>query len=55
MHEHVISEVLAMDPSINPVTISGWVRAFRSNRFIQMNDGSTLNNLQCVVDFESFD
>lgn len=55
MHEHVISEVLAMDPSINPVTIFGWVRAFRSNRFIQINDGSTLNNLQCVVDFESFD
>lgn len=55
MQEHVISEILAMDPSINPVTVSGWVRAFRSNRFIQINDGSTINNLQCVVDFESFD
>ena len=55
MQEHVISEILAMDPSINPVTVSGWVRAFRSNRFIQINDGSTIHNLQCVVDFESFD
>lgn len=55
MQEHVISEILAMDPSINPVTVSGWVRAFRSNRFIQINDGSTIRNLQCVVDFESFD
>ncbi len=55
MQEHVISQILAMDPSVNPVTVSGWVRAFRSNRFIQMNDGSTLHNLQCVVNFESFD
>ena len=55
MQEHVISEILAMDPSINPVAASGWVRAFRSNRFIQINDGSTIRNLQCVVDFESFD
>lgn len=33
----------------------GWVRAFRSNRFIALNDGSTIDNLQIVVDFESFD
>lgn len=33
----------------------GWVRAFRSNRFVQLNDGSTINNLQAVVNFESFD
>ena len=37
------------------VTIQGWVRAFRSNRFIALNDGSTINNLQVVVDFENFD
>lgn len=36
------------------ITIQGWVRAFRSNRFIALNDGSTINNLQIVVDFESF-
>ncbi len=55
MQELVISEILALGPSVNAVTVMGWVRAFRSNRFIQINDGSTLNNLQCVVDFESFD
>ncbi len=33
----------------------GWVRAFRANRFIALNDGSTINNLQIVVDFENFD
>lgn len=37
------------------VTVMGWVRAFRANRFIALNDGSTINNLQVVVDFEQFD
>ncbi|WP_445385958.1 asparagine--tRNA ligase [Robiginitalea sp. IMCC44478] len=37
------------------LTVSGWVRTFRSNRFIALNDGSTLQNLQCVVDFEKMD
>lgn len=36
-------------------TVMGWVKAFRSNRFIQLNDGSTIKNLQAVVDFESMD
>ncbi len=35
--------------------IKGWVRAFRSNRFIQLNDGSTINMIQAVVDFENFE
>ena len=37
------------------VTINGWVRTFRSNRFIALNDGSTINNIQCVLDFEKCD
>ncbi|MBU2018245.1 MAG: asparagine--tRNA ligase [Bacteroidetes bacterium] len=37
------------------IVVKGWVRAFRSNRFIQLNDGSTIKNIQAVVDFESFD
>ena len=37
------------------ITVQGWVRAFRSNRFIALNDGSTILNLQVVVDFEKFD
>ena len=36
------------------ITVHGWVRAFRSNRFIALNDGSTINNLQIVVNFEDF-
>ena len=34
------------------VTLKGWVRTFRANRFIALNDGSCLGNMQCVVDFE---
>lgn len=37
------------------VVVKGWVRTFRNNQFIAMNDGSTINNLQAVVDFNSFD
>lgn len=37
------------------VTLMGWVRAFRSNRFIALNDGSTMQNVQVVVDYENFD
>jgi asparaginyl-tRNA synthetase len=37
------------------VLVKGWVRTFRSNRFIQINDGSTINNIQAVIDFEKFD
>lgn len=37
------------------VEVKGWVRTFRSNRFIALNDGSTINNIQAVVDFEKLD
>ena len=37
------------------VKVNGWVRTFRANRFIALNDGSTLRNIQCVVDFEKTD
>lgn len=37
------------------VTVKGWVRSFRSNRFISLNDGSGINNLQIVIDFNNFD
>lgn len=35
------------------VTAKGWVRTFRNNQFIALNDGSTIHNIQCVVDFEN--
>lgn len=55
MHRKEIIEILQSKPSPNAISVSGWVRSFRSNRFIALNDGSTIKNLQCVVDFENFD
>ena len=37
------------------VSISGWVKTFRSNRFIALNDGSCLEDIQCVINFEEID
>jgi len=35
------------------IEICGWVKTYRAKRFIAINDGSTLLNLQCVIDFEN--
>lgn len=37
------------------VTVMGWVRTFRNNQFIALNDGSTNTNLQVVVELGKFD
>ena len=50
-----IKSLLEDSKLLQEVTVYGWVRTFRSNRFIALNDGSTLQNLQCVVDFEQLD
>ncbi|WP_394336458.1 asparagine--tRNA ligase [Aureibaculum luteum] len=50
-----VAELLQSENFLHDVTIKGWVRTFRANRFIALNDGSTINNIQCVVDFENTD
>lgn len=55
MRSATIKELLSGKQLHQEITINGWVRTFRSNRFIALNDGSTLNNIQCVVEFENFD
>jgi asparaginyl-tRNA synthetase len=53
-----ISQILGQEGQtlINQeITVKGWVRAFRSNRFIQLNDGSCMASIQAVVEFEKFD
>lgn len=50
-----IKQLLERNPLNDSVTVMGWVRTFRSNRFIALNDGSTLTTLQCVVDFETLE
>ena len=49
----IIKDLLQEKTKAEEVTLKGWVRTFRSNRFIALNDGSTLANLQVVVDFEN--
>jgi asparaginyl-tRNA synthetase len=52
-----ISQILAGHEALldQEITVKGWVRAFRSNRFVQLNDGSCMANLQAVIDFEQWD
>jgi asparaginyl-tRNA synthetase len=47
-----IDSLLKSEKLLHEVTIKGWVKTFRSNRFIAVNDGSTIKNMQCVLDFE---
>ncbi|OUS14387.1 asparagine--tRNA ligase, partial [Nonlabens dokdonensis] len=50
-----ITTILQSDPSMIEMTVKGWVRSFRNDRFIAINDGSTIHNLQAVIEPESFD
>lgn len=50
-----IAQVLQSPAIGEQITVMGWVRAFRANRFIALNDGSSMKTLQIVVDFEAFD
>jgi len=44
------------DGSINhELTVMGWVRTFRNNQFIALNDGSTNSNLQLVLELGKFE
>ena len=54
MKSSSVKELLSTAPKLQEVIVNGWVKTFRSNRFIALNDGSTINNIQCVVDFENF-
>ncbi len=51
----LIKEILKLKPKNQLVTAEGWVKNFRANKFISLNDGSTIQNIQCVIDFENFD
>src|SRR5689334_12625220 len=50
-----IKELLKTEPKGQEVLVQGWVRSFRNNQFIAINDGSTLQNLQAVIDFANTD
>jgi len=48
-----VAEILKSGSILQEVVLKGWVRTFRSKRFIALNDGSTIHNIQCVIDFEN--
>ncbi|HMG82759.1 MAG TPA: OB-fold nucleic acid binding domain-containing protein, partial [Ferruginibacter sp.] len=50
-----IKEMLAGDKANYEATVMGWVRTFRNNQFIALNDGSTNSNLQVVAELGKFD
>ena len=50
-----VAHLLTQELKHTDIEVKGWVRTFRANRFIALNDGSCLQSIQCVVDFESMD
>lgn len=57
MNWYCINDLLkkGKDAVHEDVIVKGWVRSFRSNRFIALNDGSTINNVQVVIDYENLE
>lgn len=55
MQRTEIKSLLQMAPEGQSVRLKGWVRAFRSNRFIALNDGSCLANVQVVINQDELD
>ncbi len=57
MKRTVIIDALASKEYDTPIRVSGWVRSRRGNKqvnFIALNDGSTIKNIQIVVDLSKF-
>jgi len=55
MRRTEIKAIQTADKADYEVKVNGWVRTFRNNQFIALNDGSSLATLQVVVDRESLD
>ena len=50
-----IKDLLANESTNYDAVVMGWVRTYRNNQFIAVNDGSTNNNLQVVAELGKFD
>ena len=50
-----VKEILKKEATGYKVKVKGWVRTFRSNRFIALNDGSAVKSIQVVIDYEKMD
>jgi asparaginyl-tRNA synthetase len=49
-----IKDLIEIQPQSQEVIVMGWVRTFRNNQFIALNDGSTNQNLQVVLELGSY-
>lgn len=49
-----IKELLTWEPNNQEVSVMGWVRTFRNNQFVALNDGSTNTNLQVVIALDQY-
>ena len=50
-----VKDLLLAEPIGQEAVVMGWVRTFRNNQFIALNDGSTNSNLQIVVELGKYD
>ncbi len=53
MQRTLIVEALKSEKPLNNISVCGWVRTRRDAKgffFVEINDGSCLGNLQCIVD-----
>ena len=50
-----VKDLLTFSETDQEVTVMGWVRTFRNNQFIALNDGSTNNNIQVVAELGLLD
>ncbi|WP_410220601.1 asparagine--tRNA ligase [Pedobacter sp.] len=48
-----INDLLKSTAFNTEVKVMGWVKTFRNNQFIALNDGSCMANIQVVVDFNN--
>lgn len=48
-----IKDILLSDKLDYEVVVKGWVRSFRNNQFIALNDGSIIDNVQVVINENS--
>ena len=53
-----VKAVDATEPSEGPVLVKGWVRTVRKQKtlaFVEVNDGSNMGGIQCVLSFDAID
>ncbi len=55
MKRSKIKDLLQSETFGEEILVKGWIKTFRNNQFLAINDGSTINNIQAVVDFTNTD